>query len=240
MCPILDCLGIVNIICLCNFSNATVEIQKPEESMIVNTMTAEEIRREYNKDRVKLQPIVDSCAGHLSKKFRKSGRDSFQKASSYTINRNHYVVNYVLNKHEERATLWHYISNSEQPYFLASLSTDQGEEYYAKIDPHAILRYMERTPDYIPDNEEVFAKEAMKVAEDMTYFTATDASFITPSGLWPLASPQIVDGFLHIKTFIHKSMLNKRQTEIYKRGLKIVAPEAIHFFQGSREEFGIS
>jgi hypothetical protein len=208
--------------------------------MIIDTMTAEEVRREYSKDTVKLQRIVDSCAGHLSKKFRRSGKNSFQKASSYTINRNHYVVNYVLNKREERATLWHYITNSEQPFFLASLTTDQGEQYYAKIDPHAILRYMERTPDFVPDNEEAFAKEAMKVAEDMTCFTTTDASFITPSGLWPLASPQIVNGFLHIKTFIHKSMLNKRQAEIYKRGLKMVGPEAVHFFQNSREEFGIS
>lgn len=207
--------------------------------MIVDTMTAIEVRKEYRRDIVKLQPIIDRRLGYLMKKLDKSGKRFFQTQGFYTINRNHYVVCYMIHREWVSAVHWHYVDNSDQPYFLASMKITDGDEYYGMIDPHAILRYMERTPDYVPTDKLAFAKEAMNVAIDMAFFATVGANFITPSGLWPLSSGGIVDGFIHIKTFIHKSMLNKRQTKIYKEGLRNIGPEAFPVFEETMKEFGM-
>jgi hypothetical protein len=207
--------------------------------MIVDTMTANEVRKEYKRDLLKLLPIIERFLERLSKKVYKAEKNFYQTQRGYPINRNYYVVNYVIDGGNAVGLHWHYISNSDQPYFLASLETDEGEEYYARIDPHAILRYIERTPDYIPPNKQAFAKEAMIVAMDLYAFTCIHGHFITPSGIWPLESMEIVNGFLRLKTFIHKSTLTRRQAKIYKDGLQLVPSERIPVFEESMKEFGI-
>jgi len=178
-------------------------------------------------------------AQYLTKKFNKSGKDYFQTSSFYTINKNYYVVNYVMNKSSEGfAVHWHYISNTRQPYFLGGM-TGNGNKHFIKVDAHAILRYMKRTPDYKPKDKVVFAKEAMNVTTDLLHLILVDANYVSPSGLWPLTSKEMVDGFLHVKTFIHKSMLNKRQLEIYKEGLSRVSTKRIPIYKESLNEFDI-
>lgn len=112
-------------------------------------------------------------------------------------------------------------------------------KYYIRVDAHAILRYMKRTPDYKPNDKETFAKEAMNVVTDLAFPVPVNANYISPSGLWPLATKEVIDGFLHVKTFIHKSMLNRRQTEIYRLGLRGVTKEGIPIYKESLREFGI-
>jgi hypothetical protein len=177
---------------------------------------------------------------YLSKKLWKSGKPFFQTTAAYTINQNHYVVNYILNKSSGGLAFhWLYIPHTKKPYFLAALTLDDGSRYYVRIDAHAVLRFMKRTPGYKPNDKDPFAKEAMTVAADLVFPILVDANYVSPSGLWPLRSKELIDGFLQVKTFIHKSMFTKRQLEIYKRGLRRVSKEAEPFFKNSLKEFGI-
>ncbi|MBX2896799.1 MAG: hypothetical protein KF763_15240 [Cyclobacteriaceae bacterium] len=208
--------------------------------MIVDTMNALEIRKAYLKDLEQLRPIIQRRIQYLTRSFLKSGKQFFQKPSLYTINQNHYIINYILNKSVGAFSVhWHYITNSKQPYFLASMSTHNQEHYYIKVDAHAILRYIKRTPDYLPTDKEAFAKEAINITSELAFPVPVEANYISPEGLWPLEHQEIVNGFLHVKTFIHKSMLNNRQREIYKRGLLGISPDAIPLYLQSLEEFGV-
>jgi hypothetical protein len=209
--------------------------------MIVDTMTAQEIEREYIKDLVKLYPIVERRKQYLTKAFQRSGKQYFEKPSLYKVNQNQYVVNYIVTKEYGVVSFdWHYISNTRQPYFMAPMQDHQTEElYYSKVDAHAILRYIKRTPDYVPVDKELFIKEAIGITMDLMYPVKVDANYISPNGLWPLTTEQPVNGFLHVKTFIHKSTLTKRQREIYMEGLKGVEQEAMPLYIVSLVEFGL-
>ena len=207
--------------------------------MIVDTMTAAEVEREYQRDLTKLRPIVERRIYYLSKKFVRSAKNCFQTTAFYKINQNKYIALYSFDKERGvRAVPWHYVTNTKQPFFLVSF-IENDEKYFVKVDAHAILRYMQRTPDYCPNDKEVFVKEAVKVIEDLVLHVRLDANYISPSGLWPLATTKSVDGFVHVKTFIHKSMFTNRQRDIYKQGLHLIKPEEVPFFADSLKEFGV-
>lgn len=194
--------------------------------MIVESMTYADIRREYERDKIKLEPIAARCLGNLMKKARKIGRRAYYKTSFYTINQNHYVLTYIIEldynweliNAKSRLFQMHYVKNTKQPYFLYA-RRNNNVDYYMRIDAHAVLRFMQRVPKFI-HFEKIFTKEAMMAVVDLAITEPVGNYHISPSGLWPTVNDQIVNGFVHVKTFIHKSMFTKNQAAIYAEGLR--------------------
>ncbi len=212
--------------------------------MIVDTMTPKEVEKEFDRDRPELYALIGRKQDHLAKAFRRSGRVSYQTASYYKINHNQYVVNYIATRaskgDEVSPYIWIYVSNTKQPYFMTEMRNHKRQEYiYNKIDAHAILRFMKRTPDYVPDDDEAFVKEAMIATMDLAYPTTVEGRYVTPQGLWPLESEELINGFLRVKTFIHKSLFTNHQREIYIEGLKLIDELARPLYAQSLREFGL-
>jgi hypothetical protein len=210
--------------------------------MIVDTMSPKEVEKEFERDCIELYPIIGRKQEYLGKAFKRSGKPCYQTASYYKINHNQYVVNYIATKGDEVSPfIWIYVSNTKQPYFMTEMLNHKRKEYiYNKVDAHAILRFMKRTPNYVPDNSEAFVKEAMYVTMDLVYPVTVEGRYVSPQGLWPLESEDPINGFLRVKTFIHKSIFTKRQREIYIEGLKLVEDVARPVYEESLLEFGIA
>lgn len=210
--------------------------------MIVDTMSPKEVEKEFDRDCIELYPLIGRKQEYLGKAFKRSGKPYYQTASYYKINHNQYVVNYIASKGGDVSPfIWHYVSNTKQPYFMTELLNHKRKEYiYNKIDAHAILRFMKRTPNYVPDDEEAFVKEAMYVTMDLAYPATVEGRYVSPQGLWPLESEDLINGFLRVKTFIHKSIFTNHQREIYIEGLKIVDEVARPLYAESLLEFGLA
>lgn len=207
--------------------------------MIVDTMTVEEIDREFVRDCEQLTPLMNRKIEYLNKALEGSGKDFYQTASFYTINQNQYVVNYIASlKQDVLSFIWHYVNNTRYPYFLSFLNDHiKKERYFIKVETPAILQFTQRSLHFANANREAFMKEAALVATDLTYPVMVDTRYVSPNGVWALTIPDPAKGFIKISSFTHKHKLTPTHREIYVNALQQVHPSVRPLYEVSMIEF---